>query len=124
MVISLNIPEDLSTRLRTLQDQLPRILELGLRELNATAQSDFEGATEVLETLAGLPAPEEILALRPPETLQARIIALLEKNRHGDLTPAEEKEWEQYQYLEHLVRMAKARAYLKLPNNGAGKYKV
>jgi hypothetical protein len=87
MLIALNVSEDLAAQLRPIQDQLPRILELGLRELNAAAQAGFEGAAEVLETLAGLPTPEEILALRPSEALQARINALLEKNRNEGLTP-------------------------------------
>jgi uncharacterized coiled-coil DUF342 family protein len=112
MLITLDIPDELAARLRPLTEQLPRILELGLRELNATTQPDFEGVAEVLETLAGLPTPEEILALRPSEALQDRIRALLEKNRTEGLTPAEEQEWEQYQYLEHLVRIAKAKAHL------------
>jgi uracil-DNA glycosylase len=67
-----------------------------------------------LEFLATLPTPEEIIALRPSEALQAQISNLLEKNRTQGLTPAEEQVWEQYQYLEHLLRMAKAKAYLKL----------
>ena len=58
-----------------------------------------------LEFLARLPTPEEIIALRPSQTLQARISALLEKNRTEGLTLAEEQEWEQYQYLEHLERL-------------------
>ena len=37
----------------------------------------------------------------------------LEKNREEGLSPAEEQEWQQYEYLEHLVRMAKARALLR-----------
>jgi uracil-DNA glycosylase len=74
----------------------------------------FTGAAEVLEFLATLPTPEEIIALRPSEALQAQISNLLEKNRTQGLTPAEEQIWEQYQYLEHLIRMAKAKAYLKL----------
>lgn len=114
MTITLHIPEELATRLRPLEDQLPRILELGLRELNAAAQSGYQGAAEVLEVLAGLPSPDEILTLRPSQALQGRINALLEKNRTQGLTDAEEQEWEQYQYLEHLVRIAKAKAYLKL----------
>ena len=114
MLMTLNIPEELATRLDPLEDKLPQILELGLRELNATAQFGFEGAAEVLEFLASLPTPQEIIALRPSEALQARISALLEKNRTGGLTHAEEQEWEQFQYLEHLVRLAKARAYQKL----------
>jgi hypothetical protein len=39
---------------------------------------------------------------------------LLQKSRGGSLTPEEQREWEQYQYVEHLVRLAKARAALKL----------
>jgi hypothetical protein len=85
-----------------------------LREWTAGSQSGFEGAAEVLEFLAKLPSPEEIIALRPSEDLQSRVSALLEKNRSAGLTAEEEQEWEQYQYLEHLVRMAKARALLKL----------
>lgn len=54
------------------------------------------------------------MALRPSENLQAQINVLLEKNRNEGLTLAEEQQWEQYQYLEHLVRIAKAKAYLKL----------
>ncbi len=114
MTITLHIPEELATRLRPVENQLPRILELGLRELNAAAQSGYEGAGEVMEVLAGLPAPEEILALRPSSALQERINTLLGKNRNEGLSVAEEQEWEQYQYLEHLVRIAKAKAHLKL----------
>ena len=40
--------------------------------------------------------------------------ALLEKNRTTGLTADEEEEWRRYQYLEHLVRLAKAKAALKL----------
>jgi uncharacterized protein YnzC (UPF0291/DUF896 family) len=56
---------------------------------------------------------KEILSLRPSDALQSRVRELLEKNREEGLTPAEEQEWQQYEYLEHLVRMAKARALLK-----------
>jgi hypothetical protein len=46
--------------LSAMKDQLPQILELGLREWNADAQSGFSGLAEVLEFLASLPSPEEI----------------------------------------------------------------
>jgi hypothetical protein len=67
-------------------------------------------ASSALELLATLLASEEILALRPSEDLQKRIDKLLEKSRAGGLTPAEEEEWERYEYIEHLVRVAKAGA--------------
>ena len=112
--ITLEISDELAQRLRPVENRLPRILELGLRELTAASQPGFRGAAEVLEFLAGLPTPEEILALRPAETLQARVSALLEKSRAEGLTAEEQQEWVQYAYLEHLVRMATARALLKL----------
>lgn len=114
MTIQLDIPEELAARVRPVEDQLPRILELGLRELNAVPPPSYQGVADVVETLASLPTPEEIMALRPSDALQKRISALLEKNRTDALPPSEEQEWEQYQYLEHLVRLAKATASRKL----------
>jgi len=69
---------------------------------------------DVLEAFARLPTPQEVLDLRPSPELQERISALLEKNRDQGLSPEEEREWERYQYLEHLVRLAKAKARSKL----------
>ncbi len=112
--ITLDLPDDLVERLRAAADRLPRILELGLRELDASSQSGFSSTSNVLEFLAGLPSPEEILAFRPSPLLRDRVSALLEKNRTTGLAADEEEEWQRYQYLEHLVRIAKAKAALKL----------
>jgi hypothetical protein len=115
MQISLNVSDDLAQQLQNQTEaQLSQILELGLRKLNHQSQLKFDGATEILEFLASLPTPEEIIALRPSITLQTRISDLLEKNRAEGLNSEEEQEWEQYEYLEHLVRLAKAKAHLKL----------
>ncbi len=112
--VRINIPHDLAARLEQSAFQIPQIIELGLRELNASAQVGYKGCADVLEFLASLPEPEKIIELRPSEYLQSRISQLLEKNRTKGLTETEEQEWEQYQYLEHLVRIAKAKAMLKL----------
>jgi hypothetical protein len=61
-----------------------------------------------LELLASLPTAEEILNLRPSARLSARVEELIEKSRAGVMTSLHEEEWEKYEYLEHLVRMAKA----------------
>ena len=114
MQISVEVADELALRLSPLQDQLPQILELGLREWNGDAQSGFSGLTDVLEFLANLPTPEEILALKPSPVLQQHIEHLLEKNRTIGLTAKEERLWQQYEYVEHLVRIAKAKALLKL----------
>ena len=114
MQVTFELPDDVAAQLHPLEDKLPQILELGMRELNANTQSEFSGVAEVLEFLASLPTPEAIIALRPSEVLQAQLSALLEKNRTVGLTTTEEQLWQGYQYLEHVVRMAKARAFLKL----------
>jgi hypothetical protein len=111
---TLKLPDDLAERIRNYEERLPEVLELGLRELSADSQKGFEGAAEVLEFLAGLPSPEEILTLRPSERFDRHVRELLEKSREGALNPQEEEEWERYEFLEHLVRMAKTRACLKL----------
>src|SRR5437870_387863 len=71
--ITLKLPDELAEQLRNHQDRLPEILELGLRELNAEGQGRFEGAADVLEFLATLPAPEEILKLRPSDGCTRRV---------------------------------------------------
>lgn len=114
MEITLTVPEHLASRVRSVEGELPRILEYGLREWDARGSSGFAGLADVLEKLATLPSPEEVLALRPSEALQARIDELLERNQAGGLSAEEQREWEQYRYVEHLVRMAKARAALSL----------
>jgi len=130
--ITLSLPDDLASQIRAQQQQLPRILELGLRELNAGGQSGLtappmfwnvwrESAQTAVETqlLAALPAPEEILNLRPSPRLSARVAEMIEKSRAGEMTSLDEQDWERYEYLEHLVRMAKAAAQLKLaPSTG------
>lgn len=113
MKITLEISEELATQLQPFENQLPQILELGLTKLNQSP-SEFEGVTEVLEFFAKLPTPEEIIALRASEKLQNRVRELLEKNRTIGLTADEQKEWQQYEHLEHLVRIAKAKAHAKL----------
>ena len=112
--ITVSLPDDLALQVRARQQQLPKILELGLRELNASGQSGFDGAADVLELLAALPAPDEILNLRLSTRLSARVAELVEKSRASEMTPLDEEEWERYEYLEHLIRMAKAAAQLKL----------
>lgn len=114
MDITIRLPEELAVRLRPVQDHLAEVIELGLREWQAHGQAGFSGLANVLETLASLPTPEEVLALRPSPALQERIESLLEKNQASGLSSEEQREWEQYCYVEHLVRLAKVRAAAKL----------
>ncbi len=57
--------------------------------------------------LASRPTHEEILAFRPAEATQARIHKLLEVNKEGRLTGEEEAELDEFENVEHFVRMLK-----------------
>ncbi len=113
--ITIDVPDSLATRLHPVQAQIPQILELGLNELDEQqARTTYTGLDDVLEYLAGLPSPVEVVELRPSPALDQRIGALLAKNRSAALTQAEERELDQYEYIEHLVRVAKAKARIML----------
>lgn len=112
--LTVNISDELAQRLRPHEQDISRILELGLCEYSVREIGEFSGTAQVLEFLATLPSPEEIMQLRPSDELQKRLDQLLEKSRIGNLTETESTEWKQYQQLEHLVRMAKIRAKAKL----------
>ena len=114
MVLSIEVSSELEQKLKSVETELPEILELGLREHLAQSTDGFNGTADVVEFLATLPSPEEILQLKPSAAMQARIDTLLQKSHKNQLKPEEEKEWEQYQYIEHLVRQAKIRAQIKL----------
>lgn len=126
MQITLDLPEDLVGQISGLEAQLPEALALGLGELTSRPHDGFSGFSEVLEFLADLPTPQDVLALRPSESLQAQIDqlseqnkALSEQNKAQTLTTQGMLLWKQYEYLEHVVRMAKARAYLKLQDQAS-----
>ena len=65
MLITFDIPNELATRLHPFQQQLSELLELGLHEFNTPKQPGFNGISEILEFLASVPSPEEIIALQP-----------------------------------------------------------
>src|SRR5216684_3430400 len=103
MPTTVTIADDLASRLKPYEAQLSEILDLGIRELRARSEAGYNGVSGVLEKLAALPTPEEVLALRPAPDLQERIDALLEKNRTTGLAPDDQREWDNYEYLAHLV---------------------
>ena len=45
------VPDEIAARLASRPDELPQILALGLREVNANPASGFSGLSEVLEFL-------------------------------------------------------------------------
>jgi hypothetical protein len=114
MQITVDISDEMMKQLEPLRDELPQILALGLQQMQANPTEGFSGLKDILEFLAQLPSPQEILALKLSDKLQAEVEGLLEKNREEGLTAGEQRLWQQYEFVEHLVRMAKARALVKI----------
>ncbi len=72
-----------------------------------TATRLVDSIAEFLTTSA---KPEAILAYKLPADLQERASFLLDRNREGTLSAEEKEELDQFVFLEHIFRMAKARA--------------
>lgn len=109
--ITVEIPNDLAQRLRPVQNRLPEIIEIGLRELTSS-KSYFQN--EIIDFLANGPSPEEIVAFRPSEKSIAHARELLDKNQSGSLTPTEKNELDRYEEIDYLMTLVKARARKKL----------
>ena len=109
--LTLQIPNDLALRLRPVQDRMTEIIELGLREI---APAQYGLYNEVIEFLASGPTSQAIAAFRPSSDALERVSELLDKNRVGVLTPDEQAELDQYERLDYLIALVKARARQRL----------
>lgn len=68
---------------------------------------------ELAQFLASL-SPRRVLAYKASPKAQSRVNVLLEKNKSSGLTADENAEMERYMTVEHIVRLAKAKALQKL----------
>jgi hypothetical protein len=69
---------------------------------------------EILEFLTSTPTPEQIIAFRPSQDTQQRVSDLLDRSHNGALTAEEQIELDEFEQVEHLMRMLKARAKSRL----------
>jgi len=108
--ITIQVPDELGRQLERYRDRIPELLERGLRDVEETDTAGGSASADIITVLAGQPTPEEILALKPSDAMQARVSELLHRSTSDGLSRAEESELDRYLYLEHLVRLAKGRA--------------
>jgi hypothetical protein len=66
--------------------------------------------TEIIDFIAGGSSPRSVVAFRPSPRTQQRVATLLAREKSDGLTPEEASELEHYSQLEHIMRLAKARA--------------
>ena len=65
---------------------------------------------EVIDFLAAGTSPGNLVAFRPSEEARRRVAYLIEQEKSASLTSEEKSELDHYMQLEHLMRLAKARA--------------
>ena len=109
--ITLQVPENLAERLQPVREQLPEILEIGLRYSRPLS---IRAYAQALEFLATSPTPAEILAFHPSPAIQTEISRLLNRHKAGTSTPDEESELDRVGDLEHVLMALKARARQQL----------
>ena len=68
---------------------------------------------EIIDLIAKLP-PKELLDFHLSKRMQSRLESLLEKEQDKTISADELSELEKYMMLEHIFRMAKARALKKI----------
>ena len=66
---------------------------------------------EIINFIAEGTTPEKVIAFRPSEETQDRAQELLYKEKNESLTADEKSELDYFVLLEHMMRLAKARAY-------------
>jgi hypothetical protein len=65
---------------------------------------------ELIDFIAAGASPEAVARFRPSEAAKERVTELIRRERTGVLSGDERSELEHYMQLEHLMRLAKARA--------------
>jgi len=72
--------------------------------------STLRAYEEVIEFIAAGTSPRNVVAFHPSESAKERVADLIQRERTDSLSPDEKSELDHYLQLEHLMRLAKARA--------------
>ncbi len=72
--------------------------------------TEIKAYEEVIDFIAGGNTPEAVAAFKPSEAAHARVAELLAREKSDGLSAEEKAELDRYAQLEHLMRLAKARA--------------
>jgi hypothetical protein len=65
---------------------------------------------DLIDFIAAGTTPEAVADFSPPSDAQQRLAALIEREKVGGLSAEEKAELDHFMELEHILRMAKARA--------------
>jgi hypothetical protein len=65
---------------------------------------------EIIDFIAAGTTPDAVVRFRPSPDAQRRVAELIDREKDGLLSPEEKAELDHFLELEHILRMAKARA--------------
>ncbi|MEO6907375.1 MAG: hypothetical protein ABI210_05755 [Abditibacteriaceae bacterium] len=65
---------------------------------------------EVIEFIASGTTPNNVIAFHPSQASKDRVETLIQRKKAAEISEEENSELEHYMQLEHLMRLAKARA--------------
>jgi len=71
---------------------------------------------EVIEFIAAGTTPSRIVSFQPSEAVKERVADLIHREKSIGVSPEEKSELDHYLQLEHLMRLAKARARQHVAN--------
>lgn len=66
---------------------------------------------EVIDFIAAGASPQDIIAFQPSKKSKQRIADLIYREKQDKLSPDEKSELDHFMQLEHIMRLAKARAH-------------
>ena len=72
---------------------------------------------EIIDFIASGTTPESLLNFQPSEVVKERVTDLIFREKTSNLSTDEKAELDHYLMLEHLIRLAKARAYQYIPTS-------
>jgi len=119
MKVTLELPDEWAASFPTRETEWAEVVTAGLHRRQSRIRQEINYFADVADTLAELPSPEQVLALHPSPALAERIQFLLARKNDAGLTPDETAEWDEIMRVEHLMRVAKAKAAFKLKAAGA-----
>jgi hypothetical protein len=112
MQVMIELPDNLAEQVSAESHRLTELLARALRP-KPTEISPLR--REVLSFLARGPRPAKIIKFRPSEVAAERMRELLQRNKSGTLTSAEEAEMDEIEEIDQMVSLikAEAREYLR-----------
>ncbi len=96
--------------------KITRLEKSTTKEYSVFEMNTIKAYEEVIDFIAAGTTPQNVIAFHPSQASQERVGDLLAREKDGELSPAEKLELDHYLQLEHLMRLAKARARDFLPN--------